>query len=405
MSLNTADKPLLKHDAVIPPIYVDKKELNSLLLECVKAGVSDIYINSGRPVLAEVWGKMHRITKRPIGQQEAMVLVDMLLEPALRNKVISGHPQPSAYTFVDPYKVNDDGSELKHRFRINVSRTRYKSEYGIQGVIRVLQSDPPDVEWEDELDDFRYVPGKLAVPRRLYEGMLATDGLTLISGSTGSGKTTLFAALLKYTALWEDSPIKGNILTGEHPVEFVFDRVLSPHSEILQHAIGEDVPSFAEYVRDLMRRHPALGVIGEIRDRETIGAALELSLTGHPAWGTVHANDTPAMLPRLLSLFPHADRPSVQANLIESTRMLINQSLARTVDGKRTAIRSYLQITPKIRSVLEKCKGQEELGMAIREALFKYGVTKTAAAKEAYSRGLIDEREVSRITAGEEQYV
>lgn len=402
----TGIKPQLEHGVYIPPSFTDEKEWQALMLQCVRSGVSDIYLNTGKPLTADIWGKMHTLTVsgRRITQSEATVMLGWMMAEGVITRVNSGDPQPSSYSITDPDQTNKtfDGSQVRYRFRVNASRVRYRSDLGIQVVIRILQSEPPRLVFEEDLADFGYVPGQVYVPRDMFEGMLSPNGLSLISGPTGSGKTTTFAGMLRALGEWEDSPIRGNYCIGESPTEFVFDSVMSSHSDYAQQEIGSDVGSFADFVRDLMRRHPALGVIGEIRDTETCDAAMQLALTGHPVWATVHTNDVPSIIPRLLTQYTPDARPAAMADLIGTSRMLINQTLEKTLDGRRTVLRSYLQITPKIQQNLALSTSDIDLKRRITKFLFSDGVSKTAAAQKALERGLIDVETVKRVAAREE---
>ena len=120
--------------------------------------------------------------------------------------------------------------------------------------------------------------------------LISPHGSFLVSGATGSGKTTTFAAIIRHI-LENDTPIKGHILTHEEPIEYRYDKIQSSHSIIVQSQIPDHFPTFHAANREAMRRRPAMVLVGELRDLETIQSAVEIARTGHAIFATVHATD------------------------------------------------------------------------------------------------------------------
>lgn len=383
-----------------PARFNSREDLQALLFEVLASGASDTYYVTGRPIICDIHGKMHRITSKRIDGQECQQIMGWLAGEGALAGLIGGEPQVSAYSLPDKSGRDGFGEVIKHRFRVNGSRILYRGGYGFQIVMRTLASSPPRLVYEDQVDDFRHVPGQVFLPREMMEAACPLDGCFYMSGATGTGKTTTFAAML-HEIVTGDTPIKGNIITAESPVEFLFEGLASSHSIVVQSEVGRDVSSFSVAVRDCMRRHPALIVIGEIRDLETADAALEVANTGHPVWGTVHANDVAGIVPRLLSRFPIEVRDAKLFDIVSTARLFANQMLAKTIDGRRTPIRSYLVVDKRVRDRLMTVKETERIASAVMELQEEFGVTKRAATKQAFDRGLISAEEAARICATE----
>jgi len=140
-----------------------------------------------------------------------------------------------------------------------------------------------------------------------------------------------------------------------------------------------------------MRRAPGLCVIGELRDQETIRAAVELSLTGHPVFGTVHAKDVAAIMRRMISRFPEQERATAIYDLVDTSRFMMAQKLVPTVDGKRTAARSWLRFTEQVRDTLMDLTDMGRVTQRVAEFVREEGHTFAAEADRLLAAGLISE--------------
>lgn len=231
--------------------------------------------------------------------------------------------------------------KTRYRYEL-VGASTLESDVGFSMILRPLPNKPLSVK-------------ELKVPRNLLELFLVKDGLCIIGGATGEGKTTLLAAINRYI-LENDTVIKGNIITHEEPIEITYHAIRSKHSYITQSGIGQHITDFAVANRSAMRRSPDLILVGELRDGETIDAAIELSTTGHPVYATTHANSVAEIFPRLLSRFPLSAKATKCYDLIRNTRVLASQKLIWTAgpDKKLMAVREYLPFTPQLRTYLSK---------------------------------------------------
>jgi defect-in-organelle-trafficking protein DotB len=204
--------------------------------------------------------------------------------------------------------------------------------------MRTIPADPPDYD-------------KIGLSLTFVLRCCPPKGIVLIAGVTGSGKSTTLAAVIKYI-LTNNTPIKGNIITHEEPIEFTYDNVISHHSIIVQSQIPECFKSFPAANREAMRRKPAAIVVGELRDTETISSAIEASLTGHPAFATIHSSSITDIISRIVGLHPTEEKETALFNIISTCKMLIAQRLVKKRDGNLMAVQEYLCVTDEIRKDL-----------------------------------------------------
>lgn len=315
--------------------------------------VSDILIIPFQPVLIKrKRGGLFSITKRHLDLREAEDLVKVVSNnPNIISEVRNKHTVSGAAMLLENDVIDlHNATELveyqyqeKTRYRYElVGASTLESDVGFSMILRPLPNKPLSVK-------------ELKVPRNLLELFLVKDGLCIIGGATGEGKTTLLAAINRYI-LENDTVIKGNIITHEEPIEITYHAIRSKHSYITQSGIGQHITDFAVANRSAMRRSPDLILVGELRDGETIDAAIELSTTGHPVYATTHANSVAEIFPRLLSRFPLSAKATKCYDLIRNTRVLASQKLIWTAgpDKKLMAVREYLPFTPQLRTYLSK---------------------------------------------------
>jgi twitching motility protein PilU len=229
------------------------------------------------------------------------------------------------------------------RFRVNVFRQRGK----IAMVIRLIPVSIPTV-------------ADLGLPDILNELIMTRRGLILMVGATGSGKSTTLAAMIDH----RNDTQPGHILTIEDPVEFYHT---NKKSIVNQREVGVDTRSYAKALRSALREAPDVIQIGEIRDRETMDAALELSNTGHLAISTMHANNANQAMERVINLFPQVMHKQLFMDMSLNLCAVISQRLVPDVDGKRCAAAEILINTPHISELI--LKGElNEIKVAMQES-------------------------------------
>ena len=226
------------------------------------------------------------------------------------------------------------------RFRVNVFRQRGE----VSMVLRRIPAEIPEIS-------------ALGLPDILSELVMAKRGLVLMVGATGSGKSTTLAAMINE----RNRAVSGHILTIEDPVEFSHPNL---KSIVNQREVGVDTMSYRNALRASLREAPDVILIGEIRDRETIEAALELCNTGHLAISTMHANNANQAMERVINLYPHDMHKQLFMDLSLNLRAVISQRLVKAIDGKRCAAIEVMVNTPYIADLI--LKGEVH---AIKEAM------------------------------------
>jgi len=182
-----------------------------------------------------------------------------------------------------------------------------------------------------------------------------------------------------------------DILEGAAPVEFLLERVKGVNSTINQSEIPRDLPTFAAFVRGAMRREPSDIIIGECRDPETMGAAIDAAITGHSVKTTAHAEDGPLTMQRVSSLLPPHERDSLLSAVAQALRMVINQRLIPSVDGRRIAIREFLVFDPALRNQFLRTDAKDWPALT-RLAIDEKGQSYRKAIERALNAGLINEQ-------------
>lgn len=362
--------------------------------------VSDIIIQPDMPIMIKVKRKgLFAITHRIIDQLEATSMVKVLTEDANAvSRALQGESKSGTARVIDGEMVDlHNMKELedvilpeKGRYRYELVGSRsYSKDASFNMVLRPLPKEPLPYD-------------KLNIPLSFVEHWIIKDGIAIIAGATGEGKTTTLAAVIRYI-MEHDTIIKGNIITHEDPVEISYDNIKSVHSYVTQSAIGQHIKTFGDANKAAMRRSPDLVLVGELRDSETMESALELAVTGHPAFATVHANNVAAILPRLLSRFPNEMQSEKCFDIIASTRLLSSQKLIWTTSNKKMAIREALPITAELREyLLPLCRNPPDVIRKITGIMEKglFGVESYATqGQKLLEAGIIDETNYMYLTA------
>jgi twitching motility protein PilU len=251
------------------------------------------------------------------------------------------------------------------RFRVNVFRQRGH----VSMVLRRIQNKIPTIE-------------ELGFPKILSEMSLLKRGLILMVGATGSGKSTTLAAIVNH----RNQNSTDHILTIEDPIEFSHQNL---KSIVNQREVGVDTKSYANALKASLREAPDVILVGEIRVRETMEAALELSNTGHLALSTLHANNAGQAIERVINMFPQSMHKQLLMDLSLNVRAIISQRLVKEKDGKRCAALEILVMTPHIQDLI--LKGDiEEIKIAMEESGKKGMQTFDTALHNLYKEGRIE---------------
>ncbi|MEK8016246.1 MAG: PilT/PilU family type 4a pilus ATPase [Candidatus Parabeggiatoa sp.] len=288
-----------------------------LLKLMTKEGGSDLFITAGFPPAMKAKGKMVPMTKKPLTAGDSMALTQCIMN----DKQLKEYEETKECNFA----IHPPGLS---RFRVNAF-----IQQGCQGVImRIIQAEVPDFE-------------KLSLPPVLKEVIMAKNGLIIMVGGTGSGKSTTMAALIDY----RNRHTYGHIITIEDPIEYVH-----PHKNcvIMQREVGVDTDSWEAALHNTLRQAPDVILLGEIRDAEIMNFGMEFAQTGHLAMGTLHANNANQAIDRIVGFFDIETQKKMLADLALNLRSIISQRLVKTVSGGRAAAIEILRNSPLIAELI-----------------------------------------------------
>lgn len=358
------------------PARFEPKHIDDLLVYCHRINASDITIQSNSPIVVEIYGRLHKITRRQLTNSEVGELLNAIYGANGTTQLMRGNDLDTHY------EVRPNRNE-RFRYRVNGTGCHVDGHEGIQITIRTIPAMPPSL-------------AKLNLPQTIVDSIAPNEGVIYITGATGSGKSTLLAAIIKELA--EDPDSHRKILTYESPIEFVYDDIATPTAIVSQSEIPRHLPSFAAGVRNALRRKPRLILVGEARDPETITAVLEAALTGHPVYTTLHSNGVAETVRRLVNSFPSEERLGRTIDIVETMRMVIWQRLAPTVDGKRVALREYLVFDEKIRDKLLD-SDPNRITETTRRLVQDHGQLMQVDVENKYQEGFLSERTYKILSA------
>mgnify|MGYP000038295197 CR=1 FL=1 len=342
-------------------------DVTDLLAFSMKQSASDLHLSSGSVPMIRVDGDM-----RPLNQpvHEAAELKRMLYE-------IMPEPQQQEYEqrFECDFSFTLDDIA---RFRVNV----FTQRKGIAAAFRMI---PNQVTTLDELE----------APAIFKDIVDAPRGLVLVTGPTGSGKSTTLAGMINY----RNEKDNEHILTIEDPIEFVHQ---SKKCLINQREVHRDTHGFSEALRSALREDPDIILVGELRDLETIRLALTAAETGHLVFGTLHTSSAAKTIDRIIDVFPAAEKDMVRSMLSESLRAVISQTLMKKVGGGRIAAHEIMIGTPAIRNLIREDKvpqmysaiqtggaiGMQTLDQCLQDLVRRQKVTKQEALPRAVNKDL-----------------
>lgn len=358
------------------PLFMDR-----MLEHTERLNASDITIQTGEPIYAEVYGKLFRVTNRRLSNTELGDLINAIYGPNATTQLLSGKDIDTHYEF-------RPNRGVRYRYRVNGTACLVEGHDAIQITLRTIPTTPPRLE-------------SMHLPENVLQAIAPQEGIVFITGATGSGKSTLLASIIRQLIESEDSHRK--VLTYESPIEFVYDEIETISSVVSQSEIPRHLPSFADGVRNALRRKPRLIMVGECRDAETISAALEAALTGHPVYTTLHTSGVAETMRRLVTSFSGEERLGRTIDILETIRLCIWQKLVPTVDDKRVALREYLVFDEEVRDILLE-GDPNEVTSATRKLVRQKGQLMTWDAKAKFEQGIISERVYKLIIAGAKEY-
>ncbi|UTW44376.1 type IV pilus twitching motility protein PilT [bacterium SCSIO 12696] len=296
-------------------------DITELLAFSVKQGASDLHISAGLPPMIRIDGDIRRINLPPMDHRQVHALVYEIMNDKQRRDF-------------EEFLETDFSFEVPGvaRFRVNA----FNQNRGAGAV-------------------FRTIPSRVLTMEDLGFGQIFRDlsmlprGLVLVTGPTGSGKSTTLAAMVDYV----NENRYQHILTVEDPIEFVHE---SKKCLVNQREVHKDTHGFNEALRSALREDPDVILVGELRDLETIRLALTAAETGHLVFGTLHTNSAAKTIDRIIDVFPAAEKSMVRAMLSESLQAVIAQTLMKKIGGGRVAAHEIMVGTPAIRNLIREDK-------------------------------------------------
>jgi len=328
-------------------------DIRSLLEQMSRREASDLYLTADSPPVLRVEGLATRLPLPRLTPQEVEALANSLMTERQRA------------TFEEKMEMNlAVTSDQLGRFRINVFRQRG----AVAVVVRQIKTRIPTID-------------ELGLPQVLKSIVMSRRGLVLVTGATGAGKSTTQAAMIDY----RNENEAGHIITIEDPIEFVHQH---KRSIVNQREVGFDTISFAEALRNTLRQAPDVILIGEVRDRETMEAAITFAETGHLCMATLHSNNANQAIERIMNFFPQDRHNEIYLQLSLNLRAIISQRLIPGVDGKRVAAMEILVDTPRVKDLIKK--GQIDLlKEAMEQSALEGGQTFDQALYDLYGAGRI----------------
>tara|TARA_A100001035_G_scaffold150763_1_gene118705 strand:+ start:73 stop:1086 length:1014 start_codon:yes stop_codon:yes gene_type:complete len=323
--------------------------------------ISDFHIRSGWPLAYRQTGEIHKIPEVLVKSQD------------LQDLISTNCNEVEMKRFNDTHELDSSVTLSGLRFRANF----YKTINGPAAVLRRVESIIPTM---DQFD----------LPPVLYDIIDMHKGLVLVTGPTGSGKSTTLAAIVNEINKTRTS----NIITVEDPVEFIHKDIKS----IVSHReVGKQTQSFASALKAALREDPDVILVGEMRDLETVSLALTAAETGHLVFGTLHTSGAPSTINRIIDVFPPEQQAQIRAQISTSLKMVVTQRLLKTKDGQgRCGAFEVMKCTAPIQNLIRESK-IHQIPSIMQTAVKDGMVTMTKSLEELVKAGKID------ASAGKEQ--
>jgi len=324
----------------------------------VEKQASDLFFSPDFPVLIKIEGDFS-----PINNEKKLTAV------TVKELAYSVMKETHLKAFEENWEVNL-GVSLTDigRFRVNVMRQ--KSEIAM--VVRFIKSKPPSID-------------ELHLPETLKSVILEKRGLILVSGATGSGKSTTLASMIDY----RNESVAGHILTIEDPIEFIHGY---KKSIVNQREVGTDTKSYGEALKNAMREAPDVILIGEIRDENTMRNAINYAETGHLCLATIHASNTIETLDRVINFFPERAHKQLFMDIGHNIRAIICQRLILGLDGKRWPAIELLKETPFVKELIQTGR-IDEIRETLERNMEKDIITFDQAILTLFKQGKISKNE------------
>ncbi|MGB3634163.1 MAG: type IV pilus twitching motility protein PilT, partial [Rubrobacteraceae bacterium] len=342
--------------------------LNDYLLDAVNAGASDLHVTVGLPPMIRVSGGVQPLDYPPFTSNMTREIIYDVLSNEQRQKLENNWELDFAYSL-----------PRTARFRVNV----YFQRGSLGAAFRTI---PHEVmSFQD-----------LGLPKAVEDMTEKPRGLVLVTGPTGSGKSTTLAAMIDRINKTRNE----HIMSVEDPIEF-----LHQHKKCIinQREVNQDTKSFAEALRHVLRQDPDVILVGEMRDLETISLAVTAAETGHLVFGTLHTQDAPQTVDRIIDVFPSHQQAQIRTQLANAMQGVITQTLIPRRDGKGRAVACEILVpTPGVRNLIREGKNHQIY--SAMQTGGKFGMqTMDAALVELLRKGAISCEEAEKRSSNLEE--
>ena len=295
--------------------------IDKLLHTVVKRGASDLHITVGQPPVLRVHGRLKKLETKVLEPEDTVALMKSVTPDRCQQELQEVGTTDFGFAFGD-----------LARFRVSVFKQR--------GTVAMVLRQIPNYMMSFE---------ELGTPPVLAELVMRPRGLILVTGPTGSGKTTTLASAVNYI----NENIDLHIVTIEDPIEFYHSH---KKSIVNQREIGVDLPSFAEGIRRALRQDPDVIMVGEMRDLETIEAAITAAETGHIVFATLHTTGAAGTINRIIDVFPTNQQAQIRTQLSVAVIGILSQQLLPKIGGGRVAAYEMLVVTPAVGNLIREDK-------------------------------------------------
>ncbi len=325
----------------------------------IEKGASDVHLVAGSAPALRIAGQLTFVEKNPLPKNVVSAIAQELLGSEQLARLDKERDLDIAYAFDD------------WRFRVNLH-----FQEGAMGIsARLIPKQIPE-------------PKKLGFSETLYDITHLNSGLVLVTGPSGSGKSTTLAAMIEIM----NTERGAHIITIEDPIEFMYE---DKKSFIEQREVGVDTPSFASALKYVLRQDPNVILLGEMRDHETIQAALTAAETGHLVLSTLHTQTAASTVERIIDMFEGARQKQVLLQLAGSLRAVISQQLIPTLNGGLVAAREILLVNPAVSNLIRENK-VAQISSVIQTCLKEGMITMEMAVKRLYDEGTIGDEYMKR---------
>lgn len=336
-------------------------DLTQLLAFTLQNSASDLHLSAGSPPIVRASGSIKRVKSDPLSSEDIRTMLYSVMNEDQRSEFEANKDIDFAIALGE-----------KARFRVN----GFMSRLGTCGVFRTIPTEIPTLS-------------QLDLPPIIRFFSELEKGIVLVTGPTGSGKSTTLAAMINHI----NKNMSRHILTIEDPVEFFHK---SAKSLVNHREVGEDTKSFKTALKAALREDPDVILVGEMRDYETISLALTAAETGHLVFGTLHASSAPKTVDRIIDVFPSADKEMARSMLASSLQGVIAQSLLKRVEGGRVAAHEILVGTNAVRNLIRENKIPQMYSML--QTGTRFGMTTMEdSVQDLVDAGIVDKDEASKI--------